>query len=180
MDVNRLLCTYDSLIRATALKYSKHFTIARHVESTDDIVNEARIAAWKAIVSYKTTQGTKIETYITSCIKNRMIDLNRKAHRASRPDLSFLDETKLAYAADLQATEDPTDELLDAVTLKSMLTEREFHTLAHLKAGGAIGELITEYRSTRARSSVEARGEVVKCLHRIRRKLKLRGLSLSV
>jgi RNA polymerase sigma factor (sigma-70 family) len=180
MDVNRLLCTYDSLIRATALKYSKHFTIARHVESTDDIVNEARIAAWKAILSYKTTQGTKIETYITSCIKNRMIDLNRKAHRASRPDLCFLGEPELAHATDLQATEDLSEELIDAVTLKSILTPKEFHVLAHLKTGGGMGELITEYRSTRARSSVEARGEVVKCLHRIRRKLQLRGLSLSV
>jgi len=178
MDLNRLLAHHDALIRAAALKYTKHFTTARHIEVSDDLINEARIAAWKAIRTYQTGKNAKIETYITVCIRNRMIELHRKAHRQCRPELTFPGE-KMTQVADLQATEDPTEQLTEVLTLKKILNDREYHVLSHLKSGGCIDVLVAEYQ-TRKRTPVEARHEVVLCLHRIRRKLKLRGLSLSV
>lgn len=178
MDLNRLLVTYDALIRAAAFKYTKHFTSARHIETSDDLISEARIAAWKAITSYRHGKKAKLETYITVCIRNRMIELNRKAHRQCRPELAFPGE-RLTYAADLQATDDPTERLAEDLTLREILNEREYRVLSHLRAGGDLKDLVSEYQ-TRKRTIVEARHEVTTCLHRIRRKLKLRGLSLSV
>ena len=179
IDLNRMLRQHDLLIRATALRYAKKFAIRDHGTS-DDFINEARIAAWRALENYQVGHATKVETFIVRCIKNRMIDIRRYTLRKTRPSLHYTDQQLLAQVADVGPLAGRTDEVDGRLSLRAVLDDEEFTVLSHLTQGGDLGDLISTRCRMKSLGKNESRGEVVACLHRIKRKLNQNGLSLSV
>lgn len=181
-DIDKLLRKYEGLIRATACKYTRQFgRSTRYLGNSDDHLAEARIAAWRALVTYDDKKQTKVETYMIGCIKNRMIDLTRRANRPSRPSLHFEDRETLTMMADLIGSYDRAEETDDRLVYAKLLDPPEFETLCHFLDGGGLDQLVRERcRKTPVGSTSALRGEIVQCLRRIQLKLKSNGLSLSV
>ena len=82
-----LLKKHESLIRATALKHARRFNTSRHINGPDDLIQIARMAAWDAINAWRDGKKAKLETFMVTCINNRIIDQGRAAARPSRPTL---------------------------------------------------------------------------------------------
>lgn len=179
MDLNRTLREHETLIRKTALRYAKRFALGQFGDN-DDFVNEARIAAWRAIEAYREGRKAKLETFISVCIKRRMIDLRRHALRKSRGQLVCLglDIEPLVDAVERALPDD--EEVEDSLTLRAILDDEEHGALSHLMNGGTISALVAAWCRKKSLGSSESRCEVVACLRRIKLKLMQRGLSLSV
>ena len=182
-DVDGLLKKYEGLIRATTIKYTRAFKQARHIGNLDDHVAEANIAAWRAIQTFQSDKQTKLETYMIGCIRNRMIDINRKACRQSRPELTF--ESGVADHDDHVRRVEPIAEDLsqvveDRLSFERILDEEEYQTLVHFLDGGGTEQLVVSRCRKTSGEKVVVRMEIVACLHRIRHKLESSGVSLTV
>lgn len=174
-DVTKLLKKYESLIRATTVKYTRGFRPSRHIGNLEDHIAEATVAAWKALATYRDDKSTKVETYMIGCIRNRLIDIDRTANRGGRPELTFeADElNELVADSTIEAVE-------ERITYERVLDQDEYETLCHFLDGGGIEQLVAaRCRKTKGERRL-VRMEITQCLHHIRHKLESRGLSLSV
>lgn len=158
-----ILKDHERLIIHTTNRVIRKFKKSRHISDYDDFVAEARIAAWKAIVSYKSDKQTKLSTYIARCIANRLKDLNKKAYRQSTPDLEFYGPEDFHY-------DQPID---PSVTNVGSLSSDELSILKKVMGGKPLKVIINECASIKDVSTEYARKKVIRCLHRIRQKLTL-------
>jgi len=84
MNESALLLKHRKLINYIADKYSTKINPKLHVNDLEDFRSEAVIAAIKAIRSYKENKQQKLTTYIATCIRNRMADINRSVNSKNK------------------------------------------------------------------------------------------------
>jgi len=51
----------------------------------DDLFQEASIAAWKGYMSFDSTKGVKLSSYIGTCVRNRLIEIHECESALRRP-----------------------------------------------------------------------------------------------
>lgn len=159
---DRNLKQYEGLIRSTAMKYAAR--IVRNSPSEfDDVLNEARIAAWKAVAQYQTGGKAKIETYIFQSVKNKMIDLERHSKRLK---YSMIEANE--HIEDICEVSYDLDHL---VQMKQVLSQDEFELVTSIRAGGGVRAFIRELCRTTGMKNSAVKEEVSECLLRIQRKL---------
>ena len=110
-----LLYLVGDFIKSKGVDYAKK----------DHLLNEARIAAWKAIGDFKEEKMVKISTFITTCVKNHLTNVSIEISKNDQ-------RSKDAKEA---APDDPyhtrrsghtLDDLEFLLTMKSLLTPHEF------------------------------------------------------
>jgi RNA polymerase sigma factor (sigma-70 family) len=173
MDVNRDLKRYERVIRSAAIKYAAGL-LAQRPNEYDDVMNEARIAAWRAIERYNVERKTKIETFIFNCVRNKMIDLARHANRLGR------NLTVPVEDVDQHGDDSASAQIDHDILLKQVLSEDELSFIDALRRGGGVVRFISELGRMTGVKSDEATKEVSECLHRIQRKLESQDQSQNV
>lgn len=173
MDLNRKLERYERVIRSAATKYAAKL-LAQRPNEYDDVMNEARIAAWRAIERYDAAKQTKIETFIFNCVRNKMFDLAKHAGRLGRNLDSPVEDI------DQHAGDDDTPSLDHGILLKQVLSEDELAFITSVRRGGGVVAFVQELSRMTGMKSSEATREVSECLHHIQHKLKSSGQSPNV
>lgn len=162
MDFNRKLKEYDRVIKSAAHKYAARL-LAERPNEYDDVMNEARIAAWRALERYDGSRQVKVETFIFNCVRNKMFDLAKHARRLGR-NIATSHE-------DLDSFSEEDADVAHGILMKQVLSADELNLLTCIRKGGGASKFVYEVgRITRVRTE-EARKEVVSCLHHIHLKL---------
>ena len=173
MDSNRKLKRYERVIRSAATKYAARL-LAQKPNEYDDVMNEARIAAWRAIERYDDSRNVKIETFIFNCVKNKMFDLAKHSRRLKN-NLATPDED-----IDQHSDADEGQSLEQGILLKQVLSEDELNFITSVRRGGGVVSFVNELSRMTGMKSSEATREVSECLHHIQHKLKSSDLSPNV
>lgn len=111
---------YNFLIQGLVNQFIKKKKLS--FKDKDQFLNEARLAAWKAIGDFKQEKMVKITTYISTCVNNHLINVSKEKSRNDR---------RLKEAIQV-STETPVyqknsiEDLEFVLSMKSILTAQEF------------------------------------------------------
>lgn len=173
MEVNRKLKSYERVIKSAATKYAAKL-LSQRPNEYEDIMNEARIAAWRAIERYDESYKVKIETFIFNCVKNKMFDLARYSNRLSRNLITPNDNDVEEESSD----DEPSVE--HGILLKQVLSEDELNLITCIRRGGGVVNFVGELSRRTGMKTSEATKEISECLHHIQHKLKLQDQNQNV
>lgn len=185
MNENEMLTEYERLIYATVQKYTYKIDEKRTCNTFEDLLQEGRIAALKAIRTYSTDHRTKLSTYIVNCVRNRLRDLNKKANAKKNPVTQhFADMTPFE-----KGTTDDEETFNTKMTLDAYLESDDFKMICPvLDYGCTVNDLVRDVQEKRLENvdceyekrkvMKESREEVVACLSRVQQVLRLKGVNL--
>jgi DNA-directed RNA polymerase specialized sigma subunit len=153
--------------------------LLRHINNTrEDLLSEARIAALIAIRRYDSSRKVKLNTYVGSCVKNRLKDLNREAYCSKRGIYDPL--------ADMSGVmESFSDTTINVVQLRldtrKMLSSEEYEFFSMILEGHTFLDVVKEFRKRNNDLSKNKAGEEIRqCFTRIWRKLKSTEMSRAL
>lgn len=163
-NVNDVLERYDSYIKKVTSITARRLRFKDSTNDADDLVSYARLAAWRAVETYRADQGVKFETYLSRCIANKLYDLRFKRKK------TIEDQWVNADLIDIECLTQGyshTDH-----DLKNILTTDEYDLVDRLLQGFNFTEIMRDLNR-----KYKNRREVDRCLQLIRHKLKSEGLS---
>ncbi|MCL2850805.1 MAG: sigma-70 family RNA polymerase sigma factor [Firmicutes bacterium] len=108
-DINQYRKLVITVVRHTIFKLDAHPSLGE-----EDLIQEGLIALLRAKQTFKGDGGAKFETYASTCIRNRLIDILRK-ESTQIPSKSIGDENNTKY----------TQSDIDAATRKTEFLEKE-------------------------------------------------------
>jgi len=94
--------------------YTVSYFIRTHAlkQPREDLIAEARLAAWRAVKTYDETKNAKLKTYVVNCVSNRLRDLRRRETAKRRVHIDIpLDPDIFGSTS--------TDELIALIDLKA-------------------------------------------------------------
>lgn len=160
---SKVLRDHEGLIRKTVSICIRNFRASRHSRDYDDYLQEAKIAAIRAYRNYRDDRKAKLSTYIVSCIKNHMIDLDRAVNRQKTPDLQ--------YQVDNESVEIPTVACNPVYTIETYLSDYDARIFRLIKVKDTIAEVVSEWARITGKDKRESSDEVMSCFERIRQRL---------
>jgi len=164
-----ILREYEGLIRATTKRVVRNFNRSRHINDYEDFLSVARVAAWRAITTYRDDKNAKLSTYIVRCIQHKLFDLDRAANKKAAPDLEFIGDS-----AEIEYRCVTTERYLPP---SSILNDDEANLLRKVIKGKDMPTIVRERSFSKHITRRKASLEVSKCLRHIRQRLTLKELS---
>lgn len=157
--------TYEPLVLKLVSQYQKYFKNRMYPGDSEDLMSEGRIAVWKAATTYR-TGNVQFKTYVFSCVKNRLLDLQRVAYAKGKPRYDEWPEMfDIPDDSDLQR-------MVENKELVNVLNDEEQNLVLFFCYGGTFHELWREVCRINKVERKELQREVHQCLTRIQRKLK--------
>jgi RNA polymerase sigma factor (sigma-70 family) len=123
----------------------------------DDLVVDAQVATWDAI--YKYEGGKEFSTFVYWVVKNRLLDVVRKARREQdrgevlRPSLKMTD----VPAPQPIEVEDDSEQMIKAIELTPLTEEQRAMLREFVQCDGNRAEIARERKVTRAATSLAIR-----------------------
>lgn len=163
----------DNIIRRFAYyQFNSKKNDMRHVNREyDDVLQEARLTAMKAVNAYNDNKGTKLTTFATRCVLNRFKDLNKMSGRKLRYELHE------GYEG-IETTYSPWRGIDLDICLKQLLNDYEYF-IYRARAERFSYKEIVEILNDRTDEEFDER-RVKKCFSHIMQKLRLKGGSQAV
>jgi len=156
----------DRAVRKITYSFYRRFDLSRHFNNTyEDLLAEARIAAVIAIRKFDATKKVKLKTYVTSCVKNRLMDINKVQYYKKSASYSY-EEQKLN-----NLIIDPWQDAEWHLETSSFKKEKDRHVLLMVLAGYRKKEMHSEFVSSYGLSIPNAKKKVNECLLHIATKL---------
>jgi len=178
LSVSDQLKSFEPLIRKVTNEY-----VRRQDNDHDDILQEARIAAISAVITYKKNKECKLSWYITQVVRNRMVDLSRKRKRI--PSLKFFSDidaqSDLALELDRATSFNPFNCVEFDLSCRKLLSEEEYKTYREYYIYGyTYDEIVanTNANVKMIKSNSKIKKDLKQCLLLIMQKLKLNEESL--
>jgi len=132
----------------------------------DDLKQEARIVAYRVFEKYDNKKKTKLNTFLSICIKNRFKDLrtiqNGKGKLRQELKCNIIDTDCELWSN--------MDDIEEEINIQQLLTGNEYDCYMKMKAGWNRAEIAKEKKYSRQR--------IDKCFTRIAQKLKSQEMSL--
>ena len=91
----------------------------------EQFLNEARVAAWKAVTDFQVEKNVKITTYISTCVNNHLSNVNKERSRSKKRFIRAKESSKIDYYHTRRSGQSIED-FEFTLTMKALLTEREF------------------------------------------------------
>lgn len=161
----------EGMVIDIANKYYHISDTRRVFHDYEDYIQEARIAAFKAIKNYRQDRKTKVSTFVYNCVENRFKDMHRYAMRKKRPTLYFYDDFFVENFASENFYYDDYDRINREITVRKILNGEEYELYLRIMQGYRIYEI--------EKHSNKKKNELKECFTRILQKLESHGMSLS-
>jgi len=143
LGIEEVLQKYTPLVESLVNRATVNWDWGRHKNSRDDVRSEVSIAVWKAFLTYRITNKVKLSSYICSCVKNRLRDLNKEAVRLKNPALDFVEDESDNYL------HCPFDNVDFDLSCRQLLTDEEYKLF---KSVTVYGYSINELSETRTQN----------------------------
>ena len=170
-SVDEQLKTFEPLLKAVV----GSFVDRRDYDETADALNEARIAAWKAIITYQKNKKAKLSHYISSCVRNRMVDLKRRKVPSLRYFSTLNPEADLNLELDRVTSFNPFNCIEFDLTCRDLLTDEEYNLFKEYYVYGYTYQEIIANRNggiEMVKSKSKLEGDLRSCLRLIKQRLK--------
>lgn len=140
----RLLEAYSPLMSSLANQfYSDDISADAGI---DDLMQEASIALYNAVMSYTEGKNTTFGLYAKICIKNRLISFLRRLC-ANKPNFEVEELEKLIDSSVMPKTDSPLDLLISEEDveqlqkkIRAILTDYEYSVFTLIVKGAAVSE----------------------------------------
>lgn len=165
MDYNRALKDFDPLIKAIAVRYARDL-IARDSQGFDIVMSEAREAAWRAMKSYRSGNGTKLSSYIGFCVRRQFSLMRRVVGRKKNIPCFPLAEA-------VPDTNDPIRHFEEMTDIKKVLSPTERYVLM-----AALDNNLFQRKYGKPVTKEIPKGEMMDILNRVKSTLSHHNLPL--
>lgn len=119
----------------------------------DDLMSEARAAAYYAVTKYKKTKKTKLSTFVFKCVKNRLLDITKKKRVTLEPyeeEGSYDTEDDLHFAISMRQLLNPTEYRVYQLSINESRKEQEVMEILNLtrrKVRACLCRIFAKYQS---------------------------------
>jgi len=184
--VSRLIKRHEPLLRYIVKKYLERLVNDdRSAYRFDDLLQEARIAAWRAVMSHDENKRSKVSTYMGTCATNKMRDLVRKVNRLKNPSYTPIEDIHLEKVD--ESIEQQYDLKNMSVTLEKFLETDHYKYIEKIINEDFTLDEILKYAmglhgsdpDDGRRHRRKCRDEVVSCLSQVQQALELSAKSLT-
>ena len=138
-DAFSSLCgMYDNMLKKAVARHCVNMDTPK-----DDLMQEAMLAFYRAVKSYRISSEVSFGYYARRCVDNALISLRRKEKSAKRRFARSAIETAHSYAADRNRINLSVDDC------KKLLTEYEFSVFKLYLEGKSYNEIAQELTASR-------------------------------
>jgi RNA polymerase sigma factor (sigma-70 family) len=179
LPIEKQLQSFEPLLKTIV----KGFYIGEY-EEKEDALQEARISAYEAIVTYNSNYKCKLSWYMSQCVRNRMVDLYSVKKRKKIPTLYYYNTIEEYSELGLEVSRETTFNHFTCLEFdnfcQKMLTDKEYTLFQEYYVFGyTYEEIMNNFKAgiSMIKSPSLTKKDIRECLLLIMRKLELKEVN---